>query len=134
MQDQQQSHITDGNNSRISIMQLGVIPARYESGRFPGKPLVDILGMPMVVRTWQQAKKANSLDQVVIATDDERIADVCRKAGAQVIMTSKSCPNGVRPSAKLLFPAATALHKESSLDYLLVSQSISNTLPYSECL
>ncbi len=75
-------------------LQLGVIPARYESGRFPGKPLVDILGKPMVVRTWQQAQKASSLDRVVIATDDERIADVCRKAGAEVIMTSKTCPNG----------------------------------------
>lgn len=71
-----------------------MIPARYESGRFPGKPLVDILGKPMVVRTWEQAKKAKRLDRVVIATDDDRIADVCRKAGAEVIMTSKTCPNG----------------------------------------
>lgn len=71
-----------------------MIPARYESGRFPGKPLVDILGKPMVVRTWEQAKKARKLDRVVIATDDDRIASVCRKAGAEVIMTSNTCPNG----------------------------------------
>jgi 3-deoxy-manno-octulosonate cytidylyltransferase (CMP-KDO synthetase) len=71
-----------------------VIPARYESQRFPGKPLVDIMGKAMVVRTWEQAKKAASLDHVVVATDDERIADVCRRAGAEVVMTSSECPNG----------------------------------------
>ena len=48
----------------------------------------------MIVRTWEQAKKATSLNQVVIATDDDRIADVCRKAGADVIMTRSDCPNG----------------------------------------
>lgn len=75
-------------------VQVGVIPARYKSGRFPGKPLVDILGKPMVVRTWEQACKARTLDAVVVATDDERIADVCRRAGARVVMTSEDCPNG----------------------------------------
>jgi len=76
---------------------VGVIPARYKSGRFPGKPLVDILGKPMVVRTWEQACKARTLDAVVVATDDERIADVCRRAGARVVMTSETCANGARP-------------------------------------
>lgn len=71
-----------------------MIPARYESQRFPGKPLVDILGKPMVVRTWEQAKKASSLDHIVVATDDSRIADACRRAGAEVVMTSPTCPNG----------------------------------------
>ena len=55
------------------------------------------MGKPMVVRTWEQARKAKTLDRVVIATDDERIADVCRKAGAEVIMTSNTCPNGEHP-------------------------------------
>ncbi|KAK9836969.1 hypothetical protein WJX81_003136 [Elliptochloris bilobata] len=73
---------------------VGVIPARYKSGRFPGKPLVDILGKPMVVRTWEQACKARTLDAVVVATDDDRIADVCRRAGARVVMTSETCANG----------------------------------------
>lgn len=56
--------------------------------------MVDILGKPMVVRTWEQAKKASSLDAVVVATDDKRVADACRKAGADVVMTSSDCPNG----------------------------------------
>ena len=48
----------------------------------------------MVVRTWEQAKKAARLDYVVVATDDSRIADACRRAGAEVVMTSPDCPNG----------------------------------------
>ena len=75
-------------------MQIGVIPARYESGRFPGKPLVDIMGKPMIVRTYLQAKKALSLDGLVVATDDRRIASVCEAAGAEVILTSRDCENG----------------------------------------
>lgn len=75
-------------------MQVGVIPARYASQRFPGKPLALITGKPMIVRTYEQAKLATSLDALVVATDDERIAETCRAAGAQVVMTSQSCPNG----------------------------------------
>ncbi len=71
-----------------------MIPARYQSVRFPGKPLVSILGKPMVVRTWEQASKATTLQKVVVATDDERIASACRDAGAEVVMTSSECPNG----------------------------------------
>ena len=80
--------------TRSSGPQIGVIPARYESGRFPGKPLVGIMGKPMIVRTYLQAKKALSLERLVVATDDERIAAVCQAAGAEVIMTSKDCANG----------------------------------------
>ncbi|CAL0303776.1 unnamed protein product [Lupinus luteus] len=73
---------------------VGIIPARFASSRFQGKPLVQILGKPMIQRTWERAKLAATLDHVVVATDDERIADCCRKFGADVIMTSESCRNG----------------------------------------
>ena len=53
---------------------LGVIPARYASTRFPGKPLADILGKPMIWWVYQQAKRAKNLDEIIVATDDERIA------------------------------------------------------------
>ena len=76
--------------------QVGIIPARYESSRFPGKPLVSILGVPMILRTYRQALKATALQAIVVATDDERIAAVCREAGAEVVMTSPNCPNGAR--------------------------------------
>ncbi|KAE9620765.1 hypothetical protein Lal_00019656 [Lupinus albus] len=73
---------------------IGIIPARFASSRFPGKPLVQILGKPMIQRTWERAKLAATLDHVVVATDDEKIADCCRQFGADVIMTSESCRNG----------------------------------------
>ncbi|KAI3891416.1 hypothetical protein MKX03_020698 [Papaver bracteatum] len=73
---------------------IGIIPARYASSRFEGKPLVHILGKPMIQRTWERAKLASTLDHVVVATDDEKIAECCRGFGADVIMTSESCRNG----------------------------------------
>ncbi|GAQ78356.1 3-deoxy-manno-octulosonate cytidylyltransferase [Klebsormidium nitens] len=73
---------------------IGIIPARYASSRFPGKPLVQILGKSMIQRTYEQAKKATLLDRVVVATDDDSIRQECERFGAEVIMTSAACPNG----------------------------------------
>ena len=73
---------------------LGVIPARYASSRFPGKPLVQIAGKPMIVRTYLQAKMATTLTRLVVATDDTRIRDACVEAGAEVVMTDSEIPNG----------------------------------------
>ncbi|KAK3037943.1 hypothetical protein RJ639_031834 [Escallonia herrerae] len=73
---------------------VGIIPARFASSRFQGKPLVQILGKTMIQRTWERAKLASTLDHVVVATDDEKIAECCRGFGADVIMTSESCRNG----------------------------------------
>ncbi|KAK1286194.1 hypothetical protein QJS10_CPB20g01860 [Acorus calamus] len=73
---------------------VGIIPARFASSRFQGKPLVEILGKPMIQRTWERAKLATTLDHVVVATDDEKIAECCRGFGADVVMTSESCRNG----------------------------------------
>ena len=79
---------------------LGVIPARYASTRFPGKPLVMIAGKPMIVRTYLQAKKATQLDALVVATDDERIRDAIVKAGGDVVMTDEAIPNGTERCAQ----------------------------------
>ena len=54
---------------------IGVIPARYQSSRMPGKPIADILGKPMIWWVYQQVKKNKKFTEVVVATDDERIAD-----------------------------------------------------------
>ena len=70
-----------------------VIPARYGSTRLPGKPLLDILGKPMVQRVWEQAQ-LSSAARVVIATDDERIAEAARSFDAQVCMTRPEHPSG----------------------------------------
>ncbi len=71
---------------------LGVIPARYESTRFPGKPLIDIKGKTMIQRTWEQTRKA--LDDVVVATDDERILKAVEAFGGLALMTSPSHKSG----------------------------------------
>ena len=67
---------------------IAVIPSRYNSSRFPGKPLADICGKPMLWWVYNQAMKVESLDGVVVATDDERIFNVCEKYGMHCIMTS----------------------------------------------
>ena len=71
-----------------------VIPARYNSKRFPGKPLVDICGTPMIIRTYNQCKKIVSKSKILIATDDIRIQRVCEKEKIKVVMTSKKCLTG----------------------------------------
>jgi 3-deoxy-manno-octulosonate cytidylyltransferase (CMP-KDO synthetase) len=73
---------------------LGVIPSRYGSTRFPGKPLVDIGGKPMIQRVYEQCKKAKFLSKVVVATDDDRIFEVVSSFGGEVIMTSSSHQSG----------------------------------------
>jgi 3-deoxy-manno-octulosonate cytidylyltransferase (CMP-KDO synthetase) len=73
---------------------LAVIPARYASERFPGKPLAPIAGVPMVVRVLRNVQEAALVDRVVVATDDERIAAVVRDAGGHVAMTDPALPSG----------------------------------------
>ena len=70
-----------------------VIPARYESTRLPGKPLIDIAGIPMVIRTAIQASKSGA-QHVIIATDDERIKNTAEKHGFEALMTDKNHLSG----------------------------------------
>jgi 3-deoxy-manno-octulosonate cytidylyltransferase (CMP-KDO synthetase) len=77
-----------------SGLVLAVVPARFGAQRFPGKPLVDLRGRPMVVRVADAARRARTIDRVLIATDDDRIAEACRAAGHAVVMTPASCPSG----------------------------------------
>lgn len=67
----------------------GIIPARYGSSRLPGKPLLEILGKPMLWWVYEQAKKTSRLDVIYAATDDERILAVCKKYGIPAVMTRK---------------------------------------------
>lgn len=71
---------------------IGIIPARYGSSRFPGKPLADMAGKPMIQRVYEQAKKA--LDEVWIATDDERIIQVVENFGGKAVLTSPDHKSG----------------------------------------
>ncbi len=80
---------------------LGVIPARYKSTRFEGKPLALIDGVPMLKRTYLQALQSSLLDDIVIATEDARIYDFCVKEGMPVEMTSQSCLTGTDRLAEI---------------------------------
>jgi 3-deoxy-manno-octulosonate cytidylyltransferase (CMP-KDO synthetase) len=73
---------------------LAVIPARYGSTRFPGKPLTPITGRKMIERVWRHTSAADGVDRVVVATDDERIADAVINFGGEAIMTPDTCRNG----------------------------------------
>jgi len=73
---------------------IGIIPARYASSRFPAKPLVDIGGKSMIERVFLQAKKSKSLTDVLVATDDERIASHVEAFGGKVVLTSETHQSG----------------------------------------
>jgi 3-deoxy-manno-octulosonate cytidylyltransferase (CMP-KDO synthetase) len=77
-----------------SIKAVGIIPARFGSSRFPGKPLVSIGGKTMIQRVYEQCLKANSLQKVVVATDDIRIADTVKSFNGNVVITSSNHPSG----------------------------------------
>lgn len=73
---------------------LGVIPARYASSRFPGKPLIDLRGKTMIQRVYEGVKKSSKLTDVIVATDDKRIEDVVKSFGGNVVLTSTEHPSG----------------------------------------
>lgn len=84
------------------VEAVGVIPSRFASTRFPGKPLVDILGMSMVERVYRQAMRSARLSRVVVATDDERIFDHVTDFGGEVMMTSPHHASGTDRCAEML--------------------------------
>jgi len=73
---------------------IAVIPARYAATRLPGKPLADIHGKPMIQWVWEATRRAKSLSQVLIATDDERILKAAHAFGAEAMMTDPALPSG----------------------------------------
>jgi 3-deoxy-manno-octulosonate cytidylyltransferase (CMP-KDO synthetase) len=86
---------------------LIVIPARYASTRYPGKPLVTLRGTSgeaksLIRRSWDAATAVNGVDRVVVATDDDRIAKAATDFGAEVVMTSTTCANGTERCAETI--------------------------------
>ena len=71
-----------------------VIPARFSSSRLPGKPLLHIHGRPMILRVVDQARKVEGFDDLCVATDDDRIAEICRAEGVDVVLTNPNHPSG----------------------------------------
>lgn len=80
---------------------LGIIPARYASTRFPGKPLIDIAGKSMIQRVYEQAKKCSQLSEVIVATDDDRIFEHVNSFGGKAEMTSSTHQSGTDRCAEV---------------------------------
>ena len=81
---------------------IGIIPSRYNSNRFPGKPLVDIMGKSIIQRVYGQSKKCELLNKVIVATDDERISFHVKSFGGEVMMTSQNHKNGTERCAEVI--------------------------------
>lgn len=94
-------------------MIAGIIPARWASTRFPGKPLADIGGKTMLRRVYEQASRSRSLQAVVVATDDDRIAEHVRSFGGRVVMTAAEHPSGTDRCQEAL------LKMDTSFDYVI---------------
>ncbi len=87
-----------------SIYVVAIIPARYASTRLPAKPLLDFCGKPMIQHVYDRAKEATLVNDVIVATDHERIADVVRGFGGKVMMTPSSLQSG---SDRIAYAAST---------------------------
>lgn len=85
-----------------SLKTLGIIPARFGSTRFPGKPLIPILGKSLVQHTFENSKRFSELQELIIATDDLRIAEHAASFGANVAMTSPKCLTGTDRLAEVV--------------------------------
>ena len=81
---------------------IGIIPARYASSRFPGKPLVGIGGKSMIQRVYEQVKNTSCLHEVIVATDDDRIAEHVKSFAGNVIMTASSHQSGTDRCAEVI--------------------------------
>jgi 3-deoxy-manno-octulosonate cytidylyltransferase (CMP-KDO synthetase) len=80
--------------TRTTGTAVGIVPARWQSSRFPGKAVAAIAGVPMIRRVVEGARRAKSLRDVIVATDDPRVAEVCRTCDAPVVMTAANHPTG----------------------------------------
>lgn len=89
---------------------LGILPSRWGSTRFPGKPLHPIAGKPLIQHVWERCRQCLRLDAVVIATDDQRIRDCVESFGGQVVMTSPDHPSGTDRIAEAAATLAEASH------------------------
>ena len=100
---------------------LVVIPARYGSSRFPGKPLADLMGWPMVRHVWNRAIQAKRADRVVVATDDERILKVVEDFGGEAWMTSSAHRTGTERVAEVAekIPATLVVNLQGDLPLFL---------------
>jgi 3-deoxy-manno-octulosonate cytidylyltransferase (CMP-KDO synthetase) len=96
--------------SSAPIYILGVLPSRWGSTRFPGKPLHLIAGKPLIQHVWERCKQCSKLDEIIVATDDERIRDAVIAFGGKVAMTSPDHPTGTDRIAEAARAVPRATH------------------------
>jgi len=107
---------------------IGVIPARYSSSRFEGKVLADILGRPMLQHVWERAKEAFLLDDLIIACDDERVANIAREFGAKVILTAQGHGSGSDRISEVVNPIDVKIVINIQADEPLIHPVMIDTL------
>lgn len=97
------------NSSSTGLQIVGILPARWGSSRFPGKPLHVLAGKPLIQHVWERCLGCTRLDDLVVATDDDRIRDAVLGFGGKVVMTSSEHPTGTDRLAEAVktMPAAT---------------------------
>ncbi len=108
---------------------VAIIPARYGSTRFPGKPLARIGGKPMIQHVYESASKASGLDRVVVATDDRRILETVKDFGGEAVLTSKNHASGTDRLAEVAkhLKAEWVINVQGDLPFVR-PQTISRTL------
>jgi 3-deoxy-manno-octulosonate cytidylyltransferase (CMP-KDO synthetase) len=110
---------------------VGIIPARYASVRFEGKVLADILGKPMIQHVWESALKAKSLNDLVVACDDERIYKVVSDFGGKAVMTAKAHTSGTERLAEVVADLDVKVVVNIQADEPLVHPSMIDDVAYS---
>jgi len=98
------------SHSSKAIHVLGVLPTRWGSTRFPGKPLHVIAGKPLIQHVWDRCQLCSKLDEILVATDDERIRDAVISFGGKAVMTSPDHPTGTDRIAEVLRSVPSATH------------------------
>jgi len=102
--------MADSESSPGQARIAGIIPARWGSTRFPGKPLHRIAGKPLIQHVWERCRNCRNLGAVIVATDDERIANAVRKFRGNVAMTDPVHPSGTDRIAEVAVDLADATH------------------------
>lgn len=110
---------------------IGVIPARYSSVRFEGKVLADLMGKPMIQHVWENAKKAKTLDGLVVACDDDRIYKAVSDFGGSAVMTAKAHTSGTERIAEAVTDIDVRLVVNIQADEPLIHPSMIDDVVYS---
>ena len=107
---------------------IGVIPARFESSRFPGKVLAELLGRPLIQYAYEEALKAGSLEDLVVAADEERILKAVENFGGRAVLTAKEHKSGTERLSEVVNPIDTQIVVNIQADEPLIHFSMINEL------